>query len=84
MKRIDTVLGHVLITADAGVAHDSDAAARLICGRGLSITPAAIAHRAVKRMICPELMAHFVGHIIDSKSIAERRSETGYALCLKR
>ena len=62
----------IIRAANPCITHDRRAAPRFICGAGISISTAAITRNAVKTVTCPELVAHFMRHVINVKGITSR------------
>ena len=67
VESIDAVGRQVLGTANSGIGHDGNAAARLIGMRSGSVTTSAVTRCAVKGVICSPLMSHLMRDIVDGK-----------------
>ena len=75
---VRVAVGLQIVTAhDARIAHDRRCATRFHRSTGI-----AIAVVAVESVVSAELMAQFVGHIINVERVTDRRSLTGHAASL--
>src|ERR1043166_2478322 len=80
---VNTVCRQVLISTDACIRHNCDAAARFIsvgCG---SVSTAAITDGAVKGMQGSPLVTHFVSNVVNGERVTDRIWEPGHALGLR-
>src|SRR5438034_753327 len=72
----------IISTTNTRVGHDGCSTARFVGGACVTVPTATRSGHAVERMISPELVAHFMCHVVDIKSITDGSRQASDSLRL--
>jgi hypothetical protein len=79
VKGIDAMSCEILVTANARISHDGNAAAWFVGRGGGPVATAAVARRPIKGVVRTPLMSHLVSNVIDSEGISHRSAQASHS-----